>query len=155
MKVRTTLVVICVIAGIGVAVAEAQLGDCYVDNGNICLAQCGIFAQTGQDLALPNSGAGPYTVTALYPDCTSTCTGHAIGIDHEKYNGDPCYNQEVLKDSQVESLRRVAPGAPIFAASCSGNLVQTDLPLPSKSAKTIVSSRDLKNQLRQELGKEF
>jgi hypothetical protein len=142
MRTRILLLVIGVFLCVGAPAAQAQYGNCYDDDGNICLAQCGIFTQTGQDLGSPNPN-GPYTTTALYPQCTPTCSGHAIGVDYETFKGYPCYDYgNIVNDPRIELLRTVVPGAPVFVASCSGSLVQVNPPRRSETARTIGSSRD-------------
>lgn len=103
------------------AVSTAQ--ECFIDTGNICLQQCGIFAFDCDDTGQPEP-YGAYTATALYPDCTKECFGHAIGIDY--CNGPHCTDAPTQSGS-VQMLQRVLPGAPVFKVSCSGRLVQLDL----------------------------
>jgi hypothetical protein len=139
------IVVFCVRA------AKSHAQDCYEDTGNICLSQCGVYRDNG-DLAAPYPN-GAYTATAIYPDCTATCDGHAIGISY--FEGYPCYDYDKpMNISRVQYLLQIAPGAPIFVPSCSGNLVQANVSPGHVMSRSRARNDDFTTRLRDELTKE-
>lgn len=95
--------------------------SCGIDEGNMCLSQCGVNTQTCYDRAASFQN-GPFKLTAVYPQCTTSCGAHGIGI---YYCGtDPTCDEDVARaDVKMETLKRLAPGAPILLASCSGGLI--------------------------------
>lgn len=121
---------------------DAHAQDCYAcydDAGNMCLASCGVFTQTQYDNATVDI-EGPYCCrTALYPQCTSTCTGHGLGVDYSDYKGYPCYdNCYVVHRASVIVLQKVAPGAPVYTTTCSGTLLSVDqLPSPEQPKQVV------------------
>jgi len=114
---------------------------CADDNGNACLKQCGILTETCYDLATEDPD-GPFEESLFSVRCklNPTCIASGQGINYCMQQGD-CSDtaDDASRESRIEALHRAAPSAPIFIASCSGNLVQVDLPRKQNSAQTVHS----------------
>jgi hypothetical protein len=119
MKLRTAIVAVAAIY-LGTAALPAQ--NCAFTAGNICLDECGVFTSTCYDFPDYND-EGEWSATAVYPDCTATCSGSAIGVDYCSSQYQWCGDFGDFSEEKAELLQRAAPGAPIFTPSCSGGLV--------------------------------
>jgi hypothetical protein len=128
--------------------ADGQCFNCYDDAGNMCLASCGVFAQTQYDNA-SSDPEGPYCCAgAIYPQCTSSCQGHGIGVDYSDYKGYPCYdNCYTVQHASVALMKEVVHGAPVYTTTCSGSLLAVDLISPPEPPK-VVAERSVRTSLR-------
>ena len=140
--------VICHLVTIAFCLSAATLRaqSCGIDQGNMCLSQCGVNSQTCYDRAVTSEN-GPFHLQAVYPECTPSCNAHGIGI---YYCGtDPTCDEDVARaDVKMETLKLLAPGAPIFLASCSRGLILADaLPKHDNASEGLLLDRRRRNAL--------
>lgn len=105
---------------------------------NACLAVCGTFTQACFDLGTVNPD-GFYQETIFNIHCTTGLTGciaYTQGINYCTNPGDCSGESDSAIDARMDVLRRAAPGAPIFIASCSGSLLQVDIRRKRKLVQT-------------------
>jgi hypothetical protein len=139
MRSRFALFIVITVFALHSKLADAQnCYACYDDAGNMCLASCGVFTQTQYDNASADPN-GPYCcATAMYPQCTSTCQGHGIGVDYSDYKGYPCYdNCYIVHHESVALLQQVVPSAPVYTTTCSGALLAVDQISPPEPPKVV------------------
>jgi hypothetical protein len=115
---------------------------CADDNGNACLAVCGILTETCYDLGTVDPD-GSYEESIFEARCTldPRCNAYVQGINYCAYLG-PCNEDAVTLNARLKVLRRAAPGAPIFIASCSGSLSQVDIDRRLSAVRASIQSRN-------------
>lgn len=115
--------------------AHAQCYNCYEDAGNLCYASCGVVALDQYDDASPYPNGNFCCATAMYPQCTDTCTGHGIGIDYSDYRGYPCYlSCYTVNQASVALIKKIAPGSSIYTTTCSDSVIAIDQ-LPARTTQ--------------------